>query len=174
MKPVSPKIIALLQARLDAEFGAVHIYATHAALARNMGLVRWAAHMEEEVLHEMEHVRLLTDRMLFMGGTISLAGKLEPGSVVAVAGQQGVDDPQQWVLQLVLAEDAAWKGYRDAAKAARELGDQETGLFFERLALEEQAHLSESETVAAQLKLMGVGLWASKQMHLPPAPLAED
>ncbi len=151
-----------LQTALSMELTATHQYQLHAAVLDDWGLSLLAAKMQEEMKEELGHSHEYMTRILFLKGSPELTLAKTP--VLAPSLQK--------MFELDLADEKeAIEFYTKAASQASEDGDIGTRTLFERIALDEEQHMSWLELQLDLLQRMGEPAFISKHM---PAPTAGD
>lgn len=151
-----------LQTALSMELTAMHQYQLHAAVLDDWGLSLLAAKMQEEMAEELGHSNEYMTRILFLKGSPELT--LAKAPVRAPSLQKMFESD-------LGDEKEAIEFYTKAASQASEDGDIGTRTLFERIALDEEQHMSWLELQLDLLQRMGEPAFISKHM---PAPTAGD
>lgn len=147
-----------LQTALSMELTAMHQYQLHAAVLDDWGLNLLATQMREEMQEEMGHSEEYLSRILFLKGEPQLTLAKTP--VLATSLEA--------MFQSDLAdEQEAIEFYTKASVQASEDQDIGTRTLFERIALDEEQHMSWLELQLDLLKRMGEPAFIAKYMSLP-------
>jgi bacterioferritin len=146
-----------LQTALSMELTAMHQYQLHASVLDDWGMDRLAAKMREEMQEELGHSDEYLARLMFRKGTPEL--KLQKTPVRAGSLKE--------MFELDLADEReAIEFYTTAAKQANEESDIGSRMLFERIALDEEGHMSWLELQLDLLKRMGEPSYISKQISV--------
>ena len=149
------KVISDLQTALSMELAAVNQYLLHALVAEDWGLDKLAAKMREEMQEELGHTEEFARRIVFLKGNPSLKAAKVPSRAQALEDMFEAD---------LSDEQDAIKFYTKAARAADEAGDIGTRDIFERIALDEEGHMSWLELQISLLKRMGEPAFIAMQI----------
>jgi bacterioferritin len=152
------EIITNLQKALAMELTAAHQYQVHAAVLHGWGMDLLAAKMREEMQEELGHADGFIERILFLKGEPNLV--LEKTPLVASS------------LHAMFATDLedelnAVQFYTAAAKHADQAGDLGSRSLFERIAIDEEGHMSWLELQLELLERIGEGGYIAKHMSAP-------
>jgi bacterioferritin len=146
-----------LQTALSMELTAMHQYQLHASVLDDWGMDRLAAKMREEMQEELGHSDEYLARLTFRKGTPEL--KLQKTPVRAGSLKE--------MFELDLADEReAIEFYTTAAKQSYEESDIGSRMLFERIALDEEGHMSWLELQLDLLKRMGEPAYISKQISV--------
>ena len=126
------KVIDRLQAQLKTELTAVHQFLLHAEMCRNWGYLRLAEHSKSEAMEELEHARLLMERMLFLEG--------QPNMQELADLRIGQDVENQFENDLALEEQTVPELNESIAIATDE-GDNTSRELFEEILIDEEEHV---------------------------------
>lgn len=147
-----------LQTALSMELTAMHQYQLHACVLDEWGMDLLAAKMREEMLEEMEHSEAFLVRLLFLKG--------EPRVEHAKLPKKAESLQEMFELDLEDEKDAIVFYTKASAQAAEE-GDIGGKQLFERIALDEEHHMSWLELQLDLLKRMGEPAYIAKHMAAP-------
>ena len=147
-----------LQTGLSMELTAMHQYQLHACVLDDWGMDLLAAKMREEMLEEMGHSEAFLVRLMFLKG--------EPRVEQAKLPQRA--ETLQEMFELDLADEKeAIEFYTKASVQATEEGDIGGRQLFERIALDEEGHMSWLELQLDLLGRMGEPAYVAKHMAEP-------
>ncbi|QEG38088.1 bacterioferritin [Roseimaritima ulvae] len=147
-----------LQKSLSMELTATHQYQLHAGVLDDWGMTLLSAQMREEMQEELGHSEQFMERMLFLKGQPEL--KLEKTPVRATTLKE--------MFETDLADEkGAIEFYTKASMQAYEDGDIGSRTLFERIALDEEQHMSWLELQLDLLERMGEPAYISKHMPAP-------
>lgn len=147
-----------LQAALSMELTAMHQYQLHACVLDDWGMDLLAAKMREEMLEEMGHSEAFLVRLLFLKG--------EPRVEHAKLPQRANTLKEMFTLDLA-DEQEAIEFYTKSSAQATEEGDLGGRQLFERIALDEEQHMSWLELQLDLLERMGEPAYIAKHMAAP-------
>jgi bacterioferritin len=147
-----------LQTALSMELTAMHQYQLHAGVLDDWGLNLLASKMREEMSEELEHSEEYLSRILFLKGSPELTMAKTP--VLAPSLKEMFESD-------LADEKEAIDFYTKASIQASEDGDIGTRTLFERIALEEEQHMSWLELQLDLLARMGEPAYISKHMPSP-------
>lgn len=142
-----PKVIAMLNSRLEAEHAGIVQYVTHAAMCENWGYKKLSTYIMNRAKEEMKHAGMLLDRILFLEGTPTLinVGSVAIGENV---GEMFINDRSQ--------EMNAIGGYTEAIDVAVECKDYATRKLMELILDDENNHMNVIEGNISQIRQMGI------------------
>lgn len=147
-----------LQTALAMELTAMHQYQLHACVLDDWGMDLLAAKMREEMLEEMQHSEAFLVRLLFLKG--------EPRVEQAKLPKRAETLHEMFELDLADEKDAI-DFYTKASVQAAEDGDIGGRQLFERIALDEEQHMSWLELQLDLLQRMGEPAYIAKHMAAP-------
>lgn len=150
-----------LQTALSMELTAAHQYQLHSGVLDDWGLSLLASKMREEMQEELEHSELYMKRILFLKG--------EPQLTMAKTPVRAPSLKEMFESDLA-DEKEAIEFYTKASIQASEDGDIGTRTIFERIALDEEQHMSWLELQLDLLERMGESAYISKHI---PAPVGD-
>ncbi|TWT95420.1 Bacterioferritin [Botrimarina colliarenosi] len=149
-----------LQTALEMELTATHQYQLHAGVLDDWGLSLLATQMRVELQEELTHSEAFMVRILFCGG--------EPKLKLAKTPLQAKSLKEMFESDLVDEKDAI-EFYTKASFEAAADGDIGTRQLFERIAVEEEDHMSWLELQIDLLARMGEPSYIAKHMPAPGA-----
>lgn len=130
-------VIKYLNDALAHELTAVNQYWLHYRLQDDWGLTAMAAKSRAESIEEMEHADKLIARILFLGGSPSMA---------AAPGLKIGRDPLETLENDLAAEQGAVALYKEARGVCEKAGDFVSMQLFEALLADEEGHVGALET----------------------------
>lgn len=147
-----------LQAALSMELTATHQYQLHAGVLDDWGLSLLATQMREEMREELGHSEEFMNRIMFLKGS--------PSMTLAETPVQANSLKEMFETDLK-DETEAIAFYTTAASEATEDGDLGSRSLFERIALDEEEHMSWLELQLDLLERMGEPSYIAKHMPAP-------
>ena len=147
-----------LQTALSMELTAMHQYQLHAGVLDDWGLSLLATKMREEMQEEMVHSEKYMSRVIFLKG--------EPQLTLAKTPVRAGTLKEMFESDLA-DEKEALEFYTKASTQATADADIGTRTLFERIALEEEQHMSWLELQLDLLERMGQSAYISKYMPAP-------
>lgn len=151
----NPKVIAKLQDALREELTAISQYFMHAEMCENWGYKKLSKFIKKQSIDEMKHAEELIERILFLEGTPNLTDLLPLNIGPNVKAQLEND------LKL---EINACAMYNEAARLARDEGDNSSRELFERLLRDEEQHVDWLEVQVHQINEVGYERYLSRQI----------
>lgn len=147
-----------LQTALSMELTAMHQYQLHAGVLDDWGLSLLATQLREEMQEELGHSEEYMTRILFLKGSpvFTLAKTPIRASSLKEMFESDLAD-----------EKEAIEFYTKSSIQASEDGDIGTRTIFERIALDEEQHMSWLELQIDLLERMGEPAYISKHMPSP-------
>ncbi len=152
------KTLKNLQKALGMELTAAHQYQLHAHVLEDWGIDRLAGQMREEMQEELGHSDAFIERILFLNGDPELNFEKAPSRA------QSLNDMFQADLE---DEKGAIKFYTEAARDAADEGDIGSRVLFEKIALDEEGHMSWLTLQLDLIARMGEPAYISKHMSVP-------
>lgn len=147
-----------LQTALSMELTAMHQYQLHACVLDDWGMDLLASKMREEMLEEMGHSEEFLVRLLFLKGEPRVEHEKLPKRANSL----------KEMFELDLADESeAIEFYTKASVEAAQEGDIGGRQLFERIALDEEGHMSWLELQLDLLERMGEPAYISKHMPVP-------
>ncbi|QEG00366.1 Bacterioferritin [Stieleria maiorica] len=144
-----------LQKALSMELTAVHQYQLHACVLDDWGMGLLATKMREEMQEELGHSQEFLERILFLNGE----PRLELAKLPVRAGSLNE------MFEMDLADEKeAIEFYTSASFRATEDRDIGTRQLFEKIALDEEGHMSWLELQLDLLDRMGEPAFIAKYM----------
>ncbi|QDT00264.1 bacterioferritin [Adhaeretor mobilis] len=147
-----------LQTALSMELTAMHQYQLHAGVLDDWGLSLLATQMREEMTEELGHSDEFMTRILFLNGSPELTMARTPLRAASLKEMFESD---------LADEKEAIEFYTKASVQASEDSDIGTRTLFERIALDEEQHMSWLELQLDLLERMGEPAYISKHMPTP-------
>lgn len=158
MKPVSPRVIELLNAGLTLELTVINTYFLNARMLDNWGLSRLGQVFYDLSIAEMKDADEFIQRILMFDGhpNVQKLGAIQVG-----------EDPEE-VLRLAYdGEQEAIALFNAGAEECHALGDHATALYFETGARDEERH---ADWLEGQLDAIArVGAQNYLAQHLDPS-----
>lgn len=145
-RKVSERVIAILNRMYTSEIGAVGIYMDMHIRTRGL-YPKFSAKLEESAKEEMKHAEALMERIDFLGRNV----KYEKHDVPKLSGV----DIAAILRQTIAMESEAVESYNEAIRICFEDGDNGSRMLFEKILLDEERHLDESETALELLEKYG-------------------
>ncbi len=147
-----------LQTALSMELTATHQYQLHAGVLDDWGLSLLASKMREEMQEELGHSEEYMTRIMFLKGEPQLTMAKTP--VLAQSLKEMFESD-------LADEKEAIQFYTKASMQAAEDGDIGSRTIFERIALDEEQHMSWLELQLDLLQRMGEPAFIAKHMPTP-------
>ena len=147
-----------LQTALSMELTAAHQYQLHAGVLTDWGMDRLASKMREEMHEELGHSDAFISRIMFLKG--------KPDLVLAKTPEL-VDSLVKMFESDLKDETDAIAFYTKCARQASDAGDIGSRALFERIAMDEEGHMSWLELQLDLLKRMGEPAYISKHISAP-------
>jgi len=142
------------------ELTAMHQYQLHAGVLDDWGMSLLASQMREEMQEEMGHSEEYMSRIMFLKGDPQLTMAKTPARASSLKEMFESD---------LADEKEAIEFYTKASIQASEDGDIGSRTLFERIALDEEQHMSWLELQLDLLSRMGEPAYISKHMPTPQA-----
>ena len=138
-------ILALLQACVNGEATSRNLYFARAMFWRNVGLTKLADYYERQ--SQEDHCQLSADRLLFLGGRLSVSPSAVP---------LALNDPitEQYRQDLAVETELA-ENYADSIKVTEAAGDYVTAMIWKQVLQGTQEHCAYLEQELRQIQLMG-------------------
>ena len=152
----NPKVIALLNQALHEELTAINQYFLHAEMCENWHYHKLGDFIKKQSIDEMKHAEEIIERILFLDGIPNMSEGLQL--------KVGSNVKDQLSSDLKLEVDAVAM-YNQAAKVAREEGDNASRELFERLLKDEEKHVDWLEAQMHQIKELGYERYLSQQIR---------
>ncbi|UUX50704.1 bacterioferritin [Nisaea acidiphila] len=152
------KTLTNLQKALSMELTAAHQYQLHAHVLEDWGIDLMAAKMREEMQEELGHSDAFIERIMFLKGDAEIKFYKSP------ARAQSLNDMFQADLD---DEKEAIRFYTEAAAQAQEDGDIGSRVLFEKIALDEEGHMSWLELQLDLISRMGEPAYIAKHVSVP-------
>lgn len=161
MRPVSPRIVELLNDALTFELTITNTYFLHARMLENWGLSRLGTVFYDLSIEEMRDADGLISRILMFDGHPNLQ-KLN-------AIQVGEDAAE--ILRLAFeGEKAAVAQFNAAAQECHDLGDHGTASIFEEMVRDEEKHADWFESQIDLAEQVGIPTYLAQQIDPGAGP----
>ena len=161
MRPVSPRVVELLNDALTLELTVTNSYFLHARVLDSQGLPRLGKVFYDLSIGEMRDADALIQRILLFDGHPNLQ-RLGPIAVGETAEE---------MLRLGLeGEHVAIAQFNAAAHECRELGDHGTASTFDAMVLDEEGHADWFEAQLAAIGLIGAPAYLAQQTDAAAGP----
>ncbi|MCA9040353.1 MAG: bacterioferritin [Planctomycetaceae bacterium] len=147
-----------LQIALSMELTATHQYQLHAGVLDDWGMTLLASQMREEMHEELGHSQVFMSRIMFLKG--------DPEMKLAKTPERATTLKEMFESDLA-DEREAIEFYTKSSLHAFECGDLGSRAIFERIALEEEHHMSWLELQLDLLERMGESAFISKYIPSP-------
>ncbi|MFK8111574.1 MAG: bacterioferritin [Rubripirellula sp.] len=147
--------VANLQRGLSMELTATHQYQLHACVLDDWGLEILAAKMREEMQEELGHSQEFMIRCLFLKADPAVVFEKQPVRATSLKHMFEID---------LADEKEAIEFYTSASFQAQEDRDIGSRQLFERIAMDEEQHMSWLELQLDLLERMGEPAFISKYM----------
>lgn len=149
--------ISNLQKALAMELTAMHQYQLHACVLDDWGLDLLATKMRAEMQEELGHSEQFLVRILFLKGDPQLSFEKQPVRAASLKDMFATD---------LADEKQAIEFYTQASVKASAANDIGTRQLFERIAVDEEHHMSWLELQLDLLKRMGEPAYIAKHMSI--------
>jgi bacterioferritin len=152
----NPKVIAALNENLKAELTSINQYFLHAEMCDNWHFSRLGKLFKKRSIDEMKHAEALIERIFFFDATPNLT---EPMHL-----NIGKNVKEQLESDLKLEIEAVAL-YNEAARIAREEGDNASRELFERHLKVEEDHVDWLEAQVYQIQEVGYERYLTEQIR---------
>jgi bacterioferritin len=161
VRPVSPRVVELLNEALTFELTVTNTYFLHARMLDNWGFNRLGKVFYDLSIDEMRDADALINRILMFDG--------HPNVQKLNAIQAG--ESAEEMLRLSLAsEQAAVAQFNAAAKECHDLGDHGTAAVFEEMVRDEEKHADWFESQLDAVERVGAAQYLAQQIGTGDAP----
>ena len=161
MRPVSPRIIELLNDALTFELTVTNTYFLHARMLDNWGLGRLGKVFYDLSIDEMRDADDLINRVLLFDG--------HPN--VQKLGAITVGETAEEMLKLAFAsEKAAVEQFNAGAQECHDLGDHGTAAVFEEMVRDEEKHADWFESQLDAIERVGLQQYLAQQVPAGEGP----
>lgn len=150
------EVIDALNGALQGEFLAIAQYMAHSKLAKNEGHLALAERLRTEAIDQGKHAEILTERILYLGGT--------PQTHLTSAPNIGQTVTERFQNDLAL-EHAAIQRLNDAIATARKKADNGSADLFTKLLVDEEEHAAWLQTQLAMIKQLGENAYLLGQIR---------
>lgn len=143
---MNEKVVGVLNEARGRELAAIVQYMAQHYELEDAQFGKLAERMKKIAIEEMRHAERLAERILFLGGvpTTKMDGQIKKQEEI----------PAMLQTNIALEQDAVAL-YNRSARLCAEEGDNVSRNLFEKLAAEEEEHLSEFENTADHIKKLG-------------------
>ncbi len=147
-----------LQTALAMELTATHQYQLHAGVLDDWGMDRLAMKMREEMQEELGHSNDFLERIIFLKGDpeLKLAKMPARANTLVELFESDLKDEREAIVF-----------YVQASQQAAADGDIGSRMLFERIALDEEGHMSWLDLQLDLIKRMGEPAYISKHISAP-------
>jgi bacterioferritin len=154
----SKKLISVLNSLLADELTAINQYMVHSEMCENWGYTKLHMAIRKQAMDEMHHAEWLIERIIFLDGapTVSKLNAIKIGKTVP----EMISNDDKDELEAVNA-------YNEAAKLAREVGDEGSVDLLTKILKMEEGHVDWAEIQQAQIEQMGVENYLVTQTEKP-------
>lgn len=161
MRPVSPRVVELLNEALTFELTVTNTYFLHARMLDNWGFNRLGKVYYDLSIEEMRDADTLINRILLFDG--------HPNVQKLNAIQVG--ESAEEMLRLALAsEQAAVAQFNRSAQECHDLGDHGTAAVFEEMVRDEEKHVDWFESQLDALEQVGAPQYLAQQISSGDSP----
>jgi len=150
------KVLETLNMMLADELTAINQYIVHGEMTSNWGYAALHEINEKRAIDEMKHAEMLIERILFLEG--------KP-IVTELKSIHIGEDVENQIKNDWKAEFDAIKAYNLAIKVAGEYDDFGTRELFEKILMDEEAHIDLLEAQTDQIKQMGIQTFLAEQLE---------
>lgn len=141
------RIVKALNGLLSDELAAVNEYIVHAEMSENMGYSMFACMVMVRARKEMEHVKRLVERIVFLEGV---------PNVVVIGGVKIGSDVPAMIVNDLDAEVRSVTAYNEAIGVCLEARDAATRQILEANLQDENDHVNQLEAMQVQIGQMGL------------------
>jgi len=161
MRPVSPRVVELLNEALATEITVMNAYFLHARMLEAQGFPTLGKVFYDLSIGEMRDADGLIRRILLFEGRPTLAG----------VGPVRIGETPQEMLALGLdGEQSAVAQYNGAADECRHLGDHGTASVFDEMVRDEERHADWFESQTAAIAVIGAGAYLAQLTDAATGP----
>jgi bacterioferritin len=162
VRPVSPRVVELLNDALTLELTVTNTYFLHARMLDHWGFERLGKVLYDLSIDEMKDADDLIKRILLFDGHPNVQ-RLNPIQVG--------EDPEE-VLRLGLeSEHGAVAQFNAAAEECHDIGDHGTAAVFEDMVRDEEKHVDWFEAQVEALERVGAANYLAQQVDASASPL---
>ena len=156
MRPLSPRVVELLNDALTFELTVTNTYFLHARMLDSWGFARLGKVFYDLSIDEMRDADALMQRILLFDGHPNLQR----------LGAITIGETAEEMLRLALAsEQAAVAQFNSSAQECHGLGDHGTAAVFEEMVRDEERHADWFESQLQAMELVGVEQYLSQQVE---------
>ncbi|MGH8827192.1 MAG: bacterioferritin [Jiangellaceae bacterium] len=161
MRPVSPKVVDLLNDALTFELTVTNTYFLHARMLDNWAFRRLGKVYYDLSLDEMRDADALINRILLFDGhpNVQRLNSIQVG-----------ESPEEMLRLALDSERAAVAQFNDSAKQCHDLGDHGTAAVFEEMVRDEEKHADWFESQLDAIERVGVAQYLAQQVDPGSGP----
>jgi bacterioferritin len=163
VRPLSPRVVELLNDALTFELTVTNTYFLHARMLDNWGFGRLGKVFYDLSLDEMRDADDLINRILLFDG--------HPNVQRLNAIQVG-ETPEEMLRLALDSEKAAVAQFNDGAKECHALGDHGSAAVFEEMVRDEERHADYFESQLDAIERVGLQQYLAQQIQ-PGGPSAD-
>ena len=161
MRPLSPRVVELLNDALTFELTVTNTYFLHARMLDSWGFPRLGKVFYDLSIDEMRDADALIQRILLFDGHPNLQR----------LGAITIGETAEEMLRLALAsEQAAVAQFNSSAQECHGLGDHGTAAVFEEMVRDEERHADWFEAQIGALERVGVAQYLSQHVDAGSGP----
>jgi len=148
-----PEVLAVLQAALTDELGAVHGYILHAEMCESWGYKALGGDTTKRAIEEMKHAERLMSRIIFLDGEpdVQAMPKIQVGKTVEEQMAIGLKD-----------ETAAIASYNQGVAVCAQAGDNASAELLRGNLQDEERHADYLETQLSLIRQLGLPNYLAK------------
>lgn len=160
MRPVSPKVVELLNSALTFELTVTNTYFLHARMLDNWGFGRLGKVFYDLSLEEMRDADELISRILMFEGhpNVQKLGSIQVG-----------EDPEEMLRIALESEKAAVAEFNASAQQCHDLGDHGSAALFEQMVRDEEKHADWFESQLDAIERVGAAQYLAQQLSASPS-----
>jgi len=132
-------LIAALNDDLASEYMAIIQYIQYSAQVKGLDRPQLSAFLRGEIPDEQGHAQFLADKIVALGGVPTAAAKPVPAAA----------DNRQILQNVLKAEEAAVRGYKERVQQADQYGDVGLRVMLENMVQDETTHMEEVQKLLA-------------------------
>lgn len=161
MKPVSPRVVELLNDALTFELTVTNTYFLHARMLDNWGFTRLGKVFYDISIDEMRDADDLINRILLFDGHPNVQ------KLGAITVGEGAEE----ILKLAFeSEIVAVTQFNAAAKECHDIGDHGSAAVFEEMVRDEEKHADWFETQLDAIERIGLAHYLAQQVDAGAGP----
>jgi bacterioferritin len=161
VRPLSPRVVELLNDALTFELTVTNTYFLHARMLDSWGFARLGKVFYDLSIDEMRDADALIQRILLFDGHPNLQR----------LGAITIGETAEEMLRLALAsEQAAVAQFNAAAQECHDLGDHGTAAVFEEMVRDEERHADWFEAQIGAIERVGVAQYLAQHVNAGSGP----